>query len=129
MRVAQFTTNFDAVQIGFYSVMKQYYGPGGSCPSLALDWNGQMLGTLQSYVSTRPNYRHYVAQGQYHTILRSPQFYTEASGGVGFTDWMAAMPKQGEDEAGGEGQNDGQPHHGAWRNAACPGCLFALPCP
>ena len=47
-KVAQFTRNFDGVQILFYCVMKQFYPPtlvSCSPPDLgvALDWNTQML--------------------------------------------------------------------------------------
>ena len=42
-KVSQFTTNFDGTQTLFYGLMKQFYGPGGSCPNLAVDWNQQML--------------------------------------------------------------------------------------
>jgi hypothetical protein len=41
-KVAQFTTSFDGVQIGFYGLMKQFYGPGGSCSNPAIDWYQQM---------------------------------------------------------------------------------------
>ena len=125
-RVGQFTTNLDTVQIGFYGLMKQYYGPGGSCSNLAVDWNQQAVGTLKSYVSTTPNYRHYLAQGQYHTILRSPLFFTEASAGVSFKDWFAAMVGR---RGHGHDDDDDDAPSSPWRNVACPGCLNAAVCP
>lgn len=126
-RVAQFTTQFDEVQIGYYSAVKTFHPPGGTCPNPALDWNTQMLANLQATAASRPNYRHYVAAGQYHTILSSAQFYTEASAGVSFRDWFDDMLVRGDPED--QGRND---HLGAgqakWRNAACPGCLLSIPC-
>lgn len=119
-KIAQFTTPQDGVQIGFYGVMKQFYGPGGSCPSPAADWNQQMLADLQLYGSSMPNYRHYVAAGTYHTIMRSPLYYTEASAGEPFADWLGNMLKN-QGGTGGQG--------GAWDSVACPNCLQPLPCP
>ena len=121
VKVSQFTTNFDNVQIGFYGVMKQFYGPGGACPNPAVDWNQQMLSTLTAYVGNVNNFRHYVAGGTYHTLLRSPVFYTEASGGIKFADWMTGMLKS----QGGTGGSGGLP----WSNRACPTCLAPLSCP
>ena len=90
-KVSQFTTNLDAVQIGFYGVMKQFYGPGGACPNPVVDWNNQMLDALGDYAGEVDNFRYYIAGGSYHTLLRSSLFYTEASPGVPFAKWLAAM--------------------------------------
>ncbi|HUG22619.1 pectin acetylesterase-family hydrolase [Piscinibacter sp.] len=120
-KIAQFTTAFDGVQIGFYGVMKQYYGPGGSCPNVGVDWSQQMLGTLQSYAAEVPNYRHYLAAGNYHTNLRSPLFYTEDSAGMTYSNWVAAMLRN---RGGTEGFGGG-----LWRNLACEDCLVPPPCP
>ena len=114
VRVAQFTTNFDFEQINFYGVMKTYYGPGSSCSVLPLDWNRQMVATMNSDRRTLPNYRHYLAAGTYHTVLTSPQFYTERSTGLPFKDWVDAMV------------NGNSLSH--WPSAACLFCLIELPC-
>lgn len=111
-RVAQFTTVADQVQAAYYGEMKQNYGPGGSCANVAQDWNRQMTGTMASYATTVPNYRHYLAAGGYHTILTDTSFYTERSAGPTFNTWLAAM-LDGRD---------------TWRQAACPGCLTPTPC-
>jgi len=120
VKVSQFTTTLDNVQIAFYGLMKQFYGPGGSCPNPAVDWNNQMLATLAEYDSQVSNYRYYLASGTYHTLLRSPLFYTESSPGVVFADWLTAMLAN----RGGTGGSGG----GAWRDVACPTCLDPLPC-
>jgi hypothetical protein len=119
-KIAQFTTPLDGVQIGFYGVMKQLYGPGGSCPSPVADWNQLMLADLDLYRSRSPNYRHYVAAGSYHTIMRSALYYTEASAGPSFAGWLGNMLRN----QGGTGGKGGQ-----WENVACPTCLDPLPCP
>ncbi len=119
-KVSQFTTRLDAVQIGFYGVMKQFYGPGGACPSPAVDWNNQMVGALRDYAAAVDNYRYYLADGTYHTIMRAPWFYTESSTGIPFAEWLAGMLRS----QGGTGGRGGLP----WSDAACPGCLDPVPC-
>ena len=117
VNVAQFTTAQDSVQITFYGVMKTYYPPGGSCPDSATDWYQQMSGTLSSYAADVPNFRHYLAAGAYHTILRSPLYYEEESAGPGFNEWVRGMLKRQEDKPG------------AWANVACETCLIPVGCP
>jgi hypothetical protein len=121
-KVAQFTRNFDGVQILFYCYIKQFYPPTGtpsSCTppplSLALDWNGQMLATLDDYATNLGNYRYYLAGGFDHMILRFPSFYTESSAGIPFSSWVGAMLQNrgGTNGVGG----------GAWQDVACPTCL------
>jgi Pectinacetylesterase len=120
-KVSQFTTNFDSVQIPFYGIMKQYYGPGGSCSNLAVDWNQQMLGTLNDYATEVDNFRFYLAGGTYHTIMSSPNFYTESSPGITYGRWVDAM-LQNRGGTGGSGGGD-------WQDAACETCLGELTCP
>lgn len=121
VKASQFTTPLDGVQIAFYGVMKQFYGPGGSCANPVVDWNQQMLSALNAYVGGVHNYRYYLAGGTYHTIMRSPLFYSEASAGIAFSEWMAGMLRS----QGGTGGAGGVP----WSNSACPTCLTPLPCP
>ena len=130
-RVGQFTTNFDLVQIRFYGVSLATNPALPSCPTagVAQNWNTSALASLGA-ATAAPNYRHYVAGGQYHTILRSAQFYNEASAGVRFADWTAALLKNGGD-GDDHGDDDAQTsaRRSAWQNVACPGCLSAIPCP
>ena len=133
VRVGQFTTHFDHVQIQFYGVSLWTNPALPSCPStgVAASWNQNALASLAA-ATDAPNYRHYVAAGQYHTILRSANFYTEASAGVPFSAWTSALLKkgtgQGDDDGDDRDRNRDNPHS-AWRNVACPGCLTPLPCP
>lgn len=117
VRVAQFTTAFDLVQVEFYGAMKAYYPPGGSCANPVVDWNRQMLEAMKSDRRDLPNYRHYLAAGTYHTVLTGPEFYLERSAGLPVNDWLAAM-------VGGSDAQRAQ----RWRNLACPGCLVEWPC-
>jgi hypothetical protein len=135
VRVGQFTTTFDAVQIQFYGVSLLTNPAFPSCPIAGADadtvvaasWNHDALAGLKTSAATAPNYRHYLAAGQYHTILRSPQFYSEDSAGVRFADWTTALLQYGE----GDGDDDRRGgKHSAWQNVACPGCLVSpFPCP
>lgn len=119
-KVSQFTTRLDGVQILFYTAMLQFYGPGGACPYPAADWNHRMLAALGEYAGGTANFRYYLAEGTYHTILRAPWFYTESSAGPPFAEWLAGMLRS----QGGTGGSGGLP----WSNAACPGCLAPVPC-
>jgi hypothetical protein len=120
VKTAQFTTNVDGVQILFYGVMEALHGPAGNCPNPVVDWNNQMLSSLSFMASDVDNFRHYVAGGSYHTIMRSPQFYTEASAGLPYAKWVAGMLKS----QGGTRGKGGNP----WANVACPSCLTPIPC-
>jgi hypothetical protein len=114
-KVAQFTTHLDSVQIFFYCAMTgELFTAAGCTQQTALSWYSQMAGTVFGYASTLPNYRYYLAFGNYHTILRSGQFYTEVTPGIAFNEWLAQMlaNRGGTDGAGGK-----------WLSVACPGCL------
>lgn len=82
-RFGQFTTIHDATQTAFYAQM----GPAGQACNA---WTNKMLSELASR-QTAPNFRAYVAQGDTHTILRAPLFYSEQSGGQPFTAWLRAL--------------------------------------
>lgn len=119
-KLAQFTTALDEVQIEFYALQKHFYPPGGACPNPAVDWYQQMSRQLLADGNEVGNYRHYVAGGSYHTLLRSPLFYSEASAGPVFATWLADMlaNRGGTNGVGGR-----------WFNVACPTCLIEFPCP
>jgi hypothetical protein len=80
-RFAQFTTLHDATQTAFLQQMTKK--PDRNT------WTTQMLSEL-AVRQAAPNFRSYVALGKTHTILRSPLFFTEQSGGIAFTAWLAA---------------------------------------
>jgi hypothetical protein len=119
-KLAQFTTMFDGVQIGFYSLIETFYPPGGACTNPAVDWYQQMRAQVLEDAADVGNYRYYVAGGSYHTLLRDAQFYAESSAGPAFADWLGGMLAN----RGGTNGRGGQ-----WFNVACPGCLADLPCP
>lgn len=136
VKTAQFTTAYDETQISFYGYMAAYYnqlgfyGGGGSCanlplggggtvPGVAIDWNRQMLASLQSYGGDVPNFRYYLAEGSYHTLMRSTRFYAENSAGVAFSQWV-------DDMLSNRGGRRG--HGGGWENAASAVGLSQLPC-
>lgn len=88
-RFGQFTTAHDSTQSGFYALM----GVENACTA----WSAAMQTQLAAR-QHQPNFRSYVAAGEQHTILRSPAFFTETSGGVVFRDWFAALIDGGEPE-------------------------------
>jgi hypothetical protein len=100
-RFAQYTTALDETQVGFYGLM----APRNACR----DWSQKMARDLVRR-ELRGNFRAYVASGDSHTILRSPLFYTEQSGGMPFSQWLNAMLS-----STGTG----------WDNRSCPDCETA----
>lgn len=119
-RFAQYTTATDLVQIQFYDV--QANGLAGTQGTACQAWIDGMQAGLAAQQAA-PNFRSYLAAGTTHTLLRgtSPDaagvslFSREASAGVPFTDWMAALLS-----TGGSG----------WQNRSCTNCTtlpFACP--
>ncbi|MFN6134221.1 MAG: hypothetical protein ACK46L_15180, partial [Synechococcaceae cyanobacterium] len=82
-RFAQFTSIQDATQTAFFAQM-------GSAGQACNAWTNTRLSELASRQAA-PNFRSYVAQGDSHTILRAPLFYSEQSGGIPFTTWLRAL--------------------------------------
>lgn len=96
-RFAQYTTANDITQASFYALM----GAENACRA----WTRKMQSDLATR-QTVPNFRSYLASGQSHTILRSPLFYTQRSGGAPFAEWVAALVGDGT----------------GWDNRACQNC-------
>lgn len=85
-RFAQYTTAHDVTQAGFFALM----GVSNACRA----WTDAMERDLTRRQNAS-NFRSYLAAGQSHTILRSPLFYTETSGGAPFVDWFAELLAEG----------------------------------
>ena len=81
-RFAQYTTAYDGIQRAFYGMM----GAEKSCDA----WTVKMAEQLERREAAT-NFRAYLARGETHTILRSPLFYTETTGGAPFADWFGAL--------------------------------------
>lgn len=81
-RFAQYTTAHDHVQVAYYALM----GAQNACAA----WTDSMSRALTTREQA-PNFRAYLAAGDTHTILRSPLFYTETSGGEPFATWLAEL--------------------------------------
>ncbi|MEZ5994762.1 MAG: pectin acetylesterase-family hydrolase [Hyphomonadaceae bacterium] len=99
-RFAQYTTAHDLTQSGFYALM----GVENACAA----WTEAMTRDLARRQQAA-NFHSYLAAGQSHSILRSPDFYTQRSGGAPFAEWVAALLS-----GGGE-------------NRACEDCLRQAP--
>lgn len=81
-RFAQFTTAHDATQRAFLAQM----GGARTCEA----WTNRMTGELLRRQAVS-NFRSYLAAGKTHTILRSPLFYAEQTGGAPFAEWLDAL--------------------------------------
>lgn len=98
-RFAQYTTTQDVTQTAFYALM--------GAPRACRAWTQKMANDLERRQDA-PNFRSYLASGQSHTILRTPLFYSQRSGGEPFAEWLAeALNDDSED----------------WINRVCRECL------
>lgn len=100
-RFAQYTTAHDITQSAFYALM----GAENACRA----WSAKMASDLERR-QQKTNFRSYLGAGQSHTILRSPLFYSERSGGRSFADWFSGVLAETAPE-----------------NTACRECLVARP--
>ncbi len=125
-KLAQFTTAWDNNQAFFYNVMLNIYDPSAwnNIFPVWCDWHARMLGYAHDTAYGARNYRYYIAEGEYHTILMSPRFYTEDSAGVSFAKWVKMMVENPLNRHGG-------PPGGMWRNVECADCPnpYGLTCP
>lgn len=98
-RFAQYTTAQDITQTAFFALM--------GTPRACRAWTQKMTTDLERRQAA-PNFRSYLASGQSHTILRSPLFYQQRSGGEPFAQWLReALSVDGE----------------GWDNRACANCM------
>jgi len=121
-KIAQFTTAWDWNQTFYYYLMNNIGNPDAwetGWPSLWNDWNDQMLDYVYS-AAEMPNYRYYIAAGDYHTIMMSPDFYMESSAGIPFFLWVNAMIRNPFGLWGG-------PLEGLWKNVECTDCEDPVP--
>ncbi|MBL8545696.1 MAG: hypothetical protein JNL81_04490 [Hyphomonadaceae bacterium] len=98
-RFAQYTTAHDITQSSFYALM----GAENACVA----WTNEMTTALAERQQA-PNFRSYLASGETHSILRTPRFYTETSGGMPLADWLTAALS---------------PEGAGWDNRECRDCM------
>ncbi|MBX3430099.1 MAG: hypothetical protein KF779_11025 [Hyphomonadaceae bacterium] len=98
-RFAQYTTAHDITQSSFYALM----GAENACVA----WTDAMVTGLAERQHA-PNFRSYLAAGEMHSILRTPRFYTETSGGAPLAEWLADALR---------------PNATGWDNRACENCM------
>lgn len=122
-KLAQFTTGWDWNQAFFYNVMVNIHNPlkWDDYEEVWCEWHDQMIEYAYT-TAEATNYRYYIAAGDYHTIMMSPEFYTEDSAGVPFTRWVKAMVRNPFGMWGG-------PLEGRWKNLECDDCQDPLSCP
>jgi hypothetical protein len=124
-KLAQFTTAWDWNQTFFYYVMLNINNPGTwetDWPLVWCDWNSQMIDSVYETAAEARNYRYYIAAGDYHTIMMSPEFYTENSAGISYARWVRVMVNNPFGMWGG-------PWQGLWRNVECVDCDDPMLCP
>jgi hypothetical protein len=122
-KLAQYTTAWDWDQTFFYNVMLNINNPElwSNYFPVWCEWHNQMLNYTHETAEKAPNYRYYTAKGTDHTILMSPEFYTENSAGIPFVEWVRAMVINPFGMFGG-------PLEGKWKNLECADCGDPLTC-
>jgi len=81
---------FSAFDTAEDEVQKQFLALGGA-PTERLQ--PLLEANLAEIADADPRFRHFVAGGDMHTILRRPELYQYASNGVRFLDWLAALAR------------------------------------
>jgi hypothetical protein len=79
--IAQYTAANDQRQTAFYMLQ-------GGVPT---DWIPGMEASMGMLMGTVENFRGYVAWGDGHTILNTPEFYSMQVNGVRFLDWFNGL--------------------------------------
>src|SRR5690606_29473474 len=76
--LAQFSTAFDLVQAGFYTLM------GG----FGLAWPVEMQKVLDRVSAGAPNFRYFVGPGKEHCATPADAFYAIKADGTRLRDWV-----------------------------------------
>jgi hypothetical protein len=92
--LSQYTTAQDAVQIGFYGLMKGEVPPKISQPT-AVEWVQGAQASLAGIKKTSPNFFSYVAPGGQHCVIPRPELYTLKVGETTLLDWINKLVKTG----------------------------------
>ena len=95
LRLAQYHTLFDPVQINFYAA-----GTGrDTSPEVAAEWSGAVQASMTTLANELDNFSFYVsdfdddsdpANGTAHCIITKDAIYNEEVNGVKFTDWLTS---------------------------------------
>ncbi len=82
IRVAEYTTDADIVQIMFWGLGLNIVDFLLKSVSLQLsnDWEDEMYYTLQDISTHAPNFKYYIGSGTDHTIMTSEKLYSENTG-------------------------------------------------
>ncbi|WP_455203347.1 pectin acetylesterase-family hydrolase [Kaarinaea lacus] len=122
VKIAQYTTSWDAIQVLFLNIM-QNEDPS-QWPNLTPEVFGQWHFTMLAFanaISTAPNYRFFHAPGCVHTALRhSDRYYADTTNsGLSLANWLDAMSDDDDDH---DSKN-------TWESIACPETICPPPTP
>ncbi len=76
----------DTVQVLFYELLNGQFPTGRRADA----WEAAMRAHLAG-MAEAPNYHYYIADGEQHTILAYPNFYTLDQNGTPLVDWLNAV--------------------------------------
>lgn len=116
-RFAQYTTQFDLVQVQFLKIMDQTdqgnsnpftWGLTASDYMYVAEWNARMEAAATFLSETTDNYQYYIGGGDIHTILTDafatadvphPFYQEQSAANVKFTRWLERFVKPGKFKA------------------------------
>ncbi len=117
-RFGQYTTAYDATQIGFFNIARHVENPElwldpAEIATAAFEWTIRARTYMLLTAFQTWNFRFYLAEGTDHTIIASDKYYLEDSAqGVALVDWLDDMV------------NRRWLWRSDWRNVSCtPNCL------
>ena len=82
VNLAQFNPGEDMLQVYFYRAT----GGKGKW-----DWTRGLFESMTDLRSSIPNFAHFTAKGDFHTILPGHEYYRTVSDGVNFLDWLSDL--------------------------------------
>lgn len=97
--LAQYTTDQDYVQVGFYALLKgeisaaemdQVYASGGGNlkAQTYTEWSQKAIAGLDSIKNQNTNFASFVASGRNHCVITADAFYTLKKGNLRLLDWI-----------------------------------------
>ncbi len=89
-RMAVLTSNRDTVQIGFYGLMELLGGRLDNLLQIPVEWYLKMQ-AITNATEALPNYRTFIEDGDYHTVIAEDRYYQPGASGVSVREWNDAM--------------------------------------
>ncbi len=90
VRFGEYVAAWDSTLTWYRNEILEYFQVATDESNVCEDFHTHLMNTI-AFKQESPNYKSYVAQGQLHVILPRPDFYSEASAGISFLQWLSYM--------------------------------------